>query len=93
MSKVVDFGHFGVVAQVIRHEPRVCVGLFHPDAQCFERQAEHPAGMGIQLGADGSAQRLDAFREVLRAERGARNGVGVTLKLRTFLLMFEQTSA
>jgi hypothetical protein len=34
-----------VVAQVIRHNPRVCIGFFHADAQRFERPAEHPAGM------------------------------------------------
>jgi len=56
-------GHFGVLAQVIRHKPRVGVGFFHADAQRFERPAEHPAGMGIQLGADGSAQGLDVFHE------------------------------
>jgi hypothetical protein len=56
----------GVVAQVVRDEPRVRVGFFHPDAQCLERPAEHPAGMRIQLGADGPAQRLDVFHEDLR---------------------------
>ena len=63
VSKVMDLGHFGVVAQIIRHEPRVSVGFFHADAQCFERPADHPAGMGVQLGADGASQRLDVLHE------------------------------
>ena len=46
VSKVMDLRYFGVLAQVIRHEPRVSVGFFHTDAQCFERPADHPAGMG-----------------------------------------------
>lgn len=59
VTKVMDFGHLGVVAQVIRHEPRIRVRFFHADAECFERTAKHPAGMRVQLGADGSAQRPD----------------------------------
>ena len=57
--------HLGVVAQVIRHEPRVSVSSFHADAQCFERPADHPAGMRVQLGADGASQRFDVFHEGL----------------------------
>jgi hypothetical protein len=63
VSKVMDLCHFAVVAQVIRHEPRVAVGSFHADAQCFERPRDHPARMGIQLGADGASQRLDVLHE------------------------------
>lgn len=63
VSKLVDFCNFGVVAQVVRDQPRVSVGFFHADAQCFERPADHPAGMGVQLGADGASQRFDAFHE------------------------------
>ena len=61
VSKVMDLLHFGVVAQEIRDEPRVSVGFFHADAQCFGRPADHPAGMGVQLGADGASQRFDVF--------------------------------
>ena len=63
VSKVMDFRHFGVVAQVIRDKPRVSVSFFHADAQCFERPADHPAGMGVQLGADGASQRFDVSHE------------------------------
>ena len=55
VSKVMDLRDFGVVAQVIRHEPRVSISFFHANAQCFERPADHPAGMGVQLGADGAS--------------------------------------
>ena len=65
MSEVVDLLHLVVVAQIIRHQPRVLVGLFHPQAQRFERPAEHPAGMGVQLGADRASQRLDVLHEGL----------------------------
>ena len=65
MSEVVNPLHLVVVAQIIRHEPRILVGLFHPQAQRFERAAEHPAGMRIQLGADRASQRLDVFHEGL----------------------------
>ena len=63
VSKVMDISHFGVVAQIIRYEKRVAVGFFHADAQCFERPADHPAGMGVQLGADGASQRFDVFHD------------------------------
>ncbi len=63
VRKVMDISHFGVVAQVIRDEPRVSVSLFHADAQCLERPADHPAGVGVQLGADGASQRFDVFHE------------------------------
>ena len=65
VSKVTDLRHLGVVTQVVRHEPRVRISFFHAEAQCFERPADHPAGMGIQLGADGASQRFDAFHEDL----------------------------
>ena len=71
VSKVMDLRDLGVVAQVIRHEPRVSVSFFHADAQCFERPAEHPTGMEVQLS--GSAQRFEVFHEGFWAERGARN--------------------
>ena len=63
VSKVMDFRHFGVVAQVVRYEPRVSVSFFHADAQCFERPADHPAGMRVQVGADGASQRFDVFHK------------------------------
>ena len=63
VGKVMDVSYLGVVAQVIRDEQRVSVGFFHADAECFERPADHPAGMGVQLGADGAAQRLDVLHE------------------------------
>ena len=78
VTKVMDLRHLGVVAQVVRHEPRVGVGFFHADAQRLERPAEHPAGMRIELGADGAAQRLDVLHHGLRAERRARDQVGMT---------------
>ena len=68
-----DFHHFGVVAQVVRNEPRISVSLFHADAECFERPADHPAGMGVQLCADGASQRFDVFHQGFWAERGARD--------------------
>src|ERR1700754_4537020 len=40
MTEVMDLGYFGMIAQVIRHEPRVAVRLFHADAQGFERTAD-----------------------------------------------------
>jgi hypothetical protein len=63
LSKVADFCHFGVVTQVVRDEPRASVSFFHADAQCFERPADHPARMGVQLGSDGASQCFDAFHE------------------------------
>jgi hypothetical protein len=75
VSKVVDLGHFGMAKQVIRHKPRFRVGFFHAEAQRFERSAEHPAGMRVQLGANGSAQGLDVFHERFRAERSACNEI------------------
>src|ERR1700733_10666457 len=75
VSKVMDLGPFGMAKQVIRPKPRVRVGFFHADAQRFERSAEHPAGMRIQLGAYRSAQRLDVFHERFWAERSACNEI------------------
>ena len=63
MSEVVNPFHLVVVAQIIRHEPRILVGLFHAQAQRFERAAEHPAGMRIKLGADRAPQRLDILHQ------------------------------
>jgi hypothetical protein len=78
VSRVMDVRHFGVVAQEIRDEPRVSVSFFDADAQCFERPADHPAGMGVQLGADGASQRFDVFHEGFSAERCARYQVGMS---------------
>jgi hypothetical protein len=47
-----------------RRAARFCQ-LFHADAQCFERPADHPAGMGIELCADGASQWPDVFHESL----------------------------
>ena len=77
MSEVVNPLHLVVVAQIVSHEPRILVRPFHPQAQRFERAAEHPAGMRIQLGADRASQRLDLFHERLRAERSAGDQVGM----------------
>jgi hypothetical protein len=33
VSKVMDLSHFGVVTEIIRHEPRASVSFFHADAQ------------------------------------------------------------
>ena len=63
MREVVNPFHLVVVAQIIRYVPRILVGLFHSQAQRFERAAEHPAGMRIQLGADRASQRLDVFHD------------------------------
>ena len=63
MSEVMDLRHFGVVTQVICHDPRISIGLFHAQTQCFQRSTEHPARMRVELSTDRASQRLDAFHE------------------------------
>src|SRR5216683_5904976 len=53
VSKVMDLCYFGVVAQVIRHEPRVSVSFFHADALRGRPHSLADTGMafGERLGA------------------------------------------
>src|SRR6185312_783999 len=78
VAEVMDLCHFGVVAKIIRHEPRVLVSLLHAEAQCFEGPADHPARMGVELGTDGASQRLDGFDDRSRTERSTSYQVGMT---------------
>ncbi|OJH20872.1 hypothetical protein BLX88_00220, partial [Bacillus obstructivus] len=66
-----------MIAQEIRDGARIVIGLFHADAQGFQRAAEHPAGMRVELRADGTAQRLDLFHHGLRAERRTGDQIGM----------------
>ena len=55
----------------------IAVGAFHADLQRFQRAAEHPAGMRIELRADGAAQRLHLLHHRLAAKRRAGDQVGM----------------
>ena len=54
------------------------IGFVHAQCQGFQRAAEHPAGMGVELGADGAALAFDFFQQGFAADGGTCHHVGMT---------------
>src|SRR5262245_48103038 len=66
-----------MIAKIFGHYPGVAVSTFHAQGECLERPTNHPAGMWIELCADGTPQLLDGLRQALTAERGAGDQIGM----------------
>ncbi|MCY1248405.1 hypothetical protein D9M72_618320 [compost metagenome] len=76
-GQVVDALDLRVLAQELGDDAGIVIGLLHAHRQRFQRPAEHPAGMRVELGADRPAQRLYLFHHSLRAESCTGDEVGM----------------
>ncbi len=69
--------HRRMCPEIGRDLGRVLGRAHHAQRQRLQRAAEHPAGMGIELRADGGAQRLDRADRLEAAQRSAGDQVGM----------------
>ncbi len=77
IMQIVDLLDLRVVAQEIGDRPCIAICPFRAYLQSFQRTAEHPAGMRIELCADRSSQRLDLLDQRLWAGRRTGNLIGM----------------
>ena len=75
--QIVHLCHPGMIAQKLGHDPGIAVAALHPQRERLERPADHPAGMRIELRADGAAQLLDRLHQRLASQRCAGDQVGM----------------
>src|SRR4029079_10494855 len=75
--EVMQLAHLRMLAQELRDGRGIVIGLFHADGERFERAPEHPAGMRIELRADGAAQRPDRLDDGKLAHCGPGDEVGM----------------
>ena len=66
-----------MVAQKGGHRLGVLPGLLHTQRQRFQRTANHPAGVRIELSTDGAAQRAYLSNQRFAAHRRAGNQIGM----------------
>ena len=74
---MIDARHGRVRLQEIRHDLPIAGRRRHAKAQRLQRPRDHPAGEGVELRADGRAERAHRLHHRFRSERGAGDQIGM----------------
>ena len=67
-----------MIAQIFRDGPGACVSPLHPGAQGFQRPADQPAAVRIELGAEQAAQLQHRRHQIAASRHRAGDQVAVT---------------